>query len=90
MKYKKIILAGGRGYLGTMFASYYSSIAEEVVILSRKPKAQEGNINTVLWGGINEGEWAQAMEGADMLINLCGKNVNCRYTRKNRQEICKV
>lgn len=87
MKYKKIILAGGNGYLGTVFAAYYSNIAEEVIILSRKPKAQEGNIKTVLWDGINDGEWTQAMEDADLLINLCGKNVNCRYNQKNREEI---
>jgi len=87
MKYKKIILAGGNGYLGTVFAAYYSSIADEVIILSRKPKIQEGNIKTVLWDGVNEGEWTQAMESADLLINLCGKNVNCRYTQKNREEI---
>lgn len=87
MKYKKIILTGGNGYLGGVLAGYYRHIAEEVIILSRKPKAAEGNIKTLLWNGIHQGEWVKEMEGADMLINLCGKNVNCRYTKKNREEI---
>ncbi|MBS1523346.1 MAG: TIGR01777 family oxidoreductase [Bacteroidetes bacterium] len=87
MKYKKIILAGGNGYLGGVLARYYRYIAEEVIILSRKPKAAEDNIKTVLWDGKTKGEWIKELEGADMLINLCGKNVNCRYTAKNREEI---
>ena len=87
MKYQKIILAGGNGYLGNVLAGYYRHIAKEVIILSRKPKATEGNVKNVLWGGTNKGEWGKELEGADMLINLCGKNVNCRYTAKNREEI---
>lgn len=87
MKYKKIILAGGNGYLGGVLAGYYRHIAEEVIILGRKPKATEENIKTVLWDGKTKGEWVKEIEGADMLINLCGKNVNCRYTTKNREEI---
>jgi len=87
MKYQKIILAGGNGYLGSVLAGYYRHIADEVIILSRKPKAVKDNVKTVLWDGITKGDWAKEMEGADMLINLCGKNVNCRYTAKNRKEI---
>jgi len=87
MKYHKIILAGGNGYLGGILAEHYRPLADEVIILSRKPKAADGNIKTLVWDGKNEGEWVSEMEGADLLINLCGKNVNCRYTAKNRQEI---
>jgi len=87
MKYKKIILAGGNGYLGGVLARYYRHLAEEVIILSRKPKASDGNVKTVLWDGVNKGEWIKEIEGAEMLINLCGKNDNCRYTAQNREEI---
>jgi uncharacterized protein (TIGR01777 family) len=87
MKYKKIILAGGNGYLGSVLAAYYAELAEQVIVLSRKYKAPEGNIKTLVWDGINEGEWVKAIEGAELLVNLCGKNVNCRYTVKNREEI---
>jgi len=37
MKYNKIVLAGGNGYLGGVLAKHFSSIADEVIILSRKP-----------------------------------------------------
>lgn len=87
MIYKKIILAGGNGYLGRILAEYYRHLTEEVIILSRKFKAQDGNIKTLIWDGRTEGEWVDALEGADLLVNLCGKNVNCRYTKENQEEI---
>jgi len=87
MKYNKIVLAGGNGYLGGVLAKHFSSIADEVIILSRKPKAIEGNIKTILWDGKTEGDWVNNLNGASLMVNLCGKNVNCRYNDKNRQEI---
>ncbi|GAA3982397.1 TIGR01777 family oxidoreductase [Pedobacter ginsengiterrae] len=87
MKYNKIVLACGNGYLGGVLAKHFSSIADEVIILSRKPKAIEGNIKTILWDGKTEGDWVNNLNGASLMVNLCGKNVNCRYNDKNRQEI---
>ncbi|MFC3561599.1 TIGR01777 family oxidoreductase [Pedobacter jamesrossensis] len=87
MKYNKIVLAGGNGYLGGVLAKHFSSIADEVIIFSRKQKADEGNIKTLLWDGKTEENWINELNNADLLVNLCGKNVNCRYTAKNREEI---
>ena len=87
MKYNKIVLAGGNGYLGNVLAEYYRHLAREVIILSRKPREQKENVTTILWDGTTKGSWVQALEGADLLVNLCGKNVNCRYTDKNKKEI---
>jgi uncharacterized protein (TIGR01777 family) len=87
MKYKKIVLAGGNGYLGRVLTEYYSDKAAEIVILSRHEKLQERNVRTVLWDGKTWGKWAAELVNADLLINLCGKNVNCRYTEKNKAEI---
>jgi len=87
MKYKKIVLAGGNGYLGNVLANYYKDLAEEVIILSRKSETAKDNVKTLVWDGHTVGEWSQSLMGADLLINLCGKNVNCRYTKRNQDEI---
>jgi len=87
MKYGKIVLAGGNGYLGGVLAKHFSALANEVIILSRKPEAENGNIKTLIWDGKTIGPWKEALNGADLLVNLCGKNVNCRYTEKNKSEI---
>jgi uncharacterized protein len=87
-KFNKIVLAGGSGYLGKVLAKHYMGLANEVIILARQQQSIGlPNIQTVLWDGKTEGDWSIELENADLLINLCGKNVNCRYTSKNRQEI---
>ncbi len=85
--YKKIVLAGGNGYLGTVLANFYKNLADEVIILARKQAKAIDNIRTVVWDGKTENGWTVQLAHADLLINLCGKNVNCRYTEKNKAEI---
>src|SRR5689334_18005468 len=85
--YNKIVLAGGSGFLGSALARYYSAKSKEVVILSRRAHSPENNMRFVIWDGKGQGSWMKELERADLLVNLCGKNVNCRYTRKNREEI---
>lgn len=87
MLYKKIVLAGGNGYLGTVLANYYRNKAEQIIVLSRSPKATDRNIKTLVWDGQKEDDWIKEIDNADLLVNLCGKNVNCRYTAANRTAI---
>jgi NAD dependent epimerase/dehydratase family enzyme len=51
MKYKKIILAGGNGQLGKALAEHYKYDTDEIIILSRRPQADKGNIKTLVWDG---------------------------------------
>ena len=86
-KYNKIILAGGSGFLGTVLAKHFAPLAGQVIILSRRQAPASGNIQTVLWDACTTGPWKQSLEEADGVVNLCGKNVNCRYTEANKAEI---
>ena len=85
--FNKIILAGGNGYLGNVLAEYYRSKAKEIIVLSRRVTPGMAGVKQVLWDGETTGNWTNELEGADLLINLCGKNVNCRYTEENKAEI---
>ncbi len=84
---KKIVLAGGSGQMGTAMRDYFQDKAEEIVILSRTTARNFGNVRTVYWDGKTAGAWYTELEDADLLVNLAGKNVNCRYTEKNEKEI---
>ncbi|MEW4429588.1 TIGR01777 family oxidoreductase [Paenibacillus pabuli] len=75
---KKVVLAGGTGFVGQDFAQRFRKLGYEVLIISRQP----GHIAWKDSDGIR-----QALEGAEMLINLAGKSVNCRYTDENRRII---
>ena len=84
---KKLIIAGGSGFLGQVLASYFSSRCEEIIIFSRNPKSSNGKIRYVTWDAQNLGTWTKELEGAEALINLTGKSVDCRYNASNKAEI---
>ncbi|WP_433752082.1 TIGR01777 family oxidoreductase [Paenibacillus amylolyticus] len=75
---KKVVLAGGTGFVGQDFTHRFKKLGYEVLIISRQP----GHIAWEDRAGIIE-----ALEKAEMLINLAGKSVNCRYTDENRKVI---
>lgn len=83
----KIVIAGGSGYLGKVLTHFYQSRASEIVILTRHHAHATGNLRYVQWDASHVGEWTKELEGADMLVNLTGKSVNCRYHEKNKNEI---
>ena len=87
MKSKKIIIAGGSGFLGNILAEHFVGQGYEVLILSRKKQLNKGDIRYVTWDAKSMGTWKEEMESADVLINLTGKSVDCRYTETNKRLI---
>ena len=80
---KKIVIAGGTGFLGKALESYFTDQGHTVVILTRKPQ----HLHHQEWDGQNVGPWVEQLEGSDILINLCGQSVDCRYTPQNKKAI---
>lgn len=78
----KIIIAGGTGFLGKALEDYFKS-GNEVIILTRNPKRE----NEIYWNSKTLGEWTTQLENCDVLINLTGKSVDCRYNEANKKEI---
>ncbi len=83
----RIILAGGSGFLGGSLAEELLRQGREVVVLSRTPRKSSGLVREAKWDGRSVGEWARLLEGAEAVVNLAGRSVNCRYTPANRREI---
>lgn len=81
----KIVLAGGTGQVGTLLARAYHASGDDVVALSRNP--QQAPWRVVVWDAKTLGPWTSELEGADVVIGLAGRSVNCRYTAANRREI---
>ncbi|HEY2866030.1 MAG TPA: TIGR01777 family oxidoreductase [Pyrinomonadaceae bacterium] len=81
----KIVIPGGSGQVGTILARAFHDDGHEVVVISRK--ATHGKWPTLGWDGDTLGEWADEIDGADVVINLAGRSVNCRYNAKNCREI---
>ncbi len=100
MKNKKIILAGGTGFIGQEMIKYFGP-ANHITVLTRQQRNTHNNRNHysslsteeqqkvkyVQWDGKTVTDWGKELEGADIIINLAGRTVNCRYTEKNKAEI---
>ena len=85
MKTRRLILAGGSGFLGQALSHYFSESGWEVVVLTRTSGSSADDTREAIWDGETLGDWARELEGASALINLSGRSVNCRYHARNRR-----
>jgi len=83
----RIVIAGGSGFIGSALAAHYAGHGHDVVVLTRTAHARENGVREVAWNGRSFGPWAKELDGAAAVVNLTGKNINCRHTNKNRREI---
>ncbi|MEI7502493.1 MAG: TIGR01777 family oxidoreductase, partial [Paludibacter sp.] len=74
---KKVVIAGGTGFIGTYLATRFREIGFKVVIVSRNPEH-------VSW---MPNDLQLAVDGAELVINLAGKTINCRHNATNRKAI---
>lgn len=81
MSQPKLVLVGGNGFLGRHLAVHFQKLGYQVVSISRTGPGD------VRWDARTLGPWAQELEGADLLVNLAGRSVDCRYNDANRREI---
>lgn len=81
----KIVIPGGSGQVGTVLARAFQKDGHDVVVLSRRPDSRPWRTSS--WDGATLGPWQREIDGADVLINLAGRSVNCRYNEAHRREI---
>ncbi|MDQ2766762.1 MAG: TIGR01777 family oxidoreductase [Gemmatimonadota bacterium] len=83
----RIIIAGGSGFIGSALAAHFAEQGHDVVVLTRTARARKDGVREVAWNGRSFGPWAKELDGAAAVVNLTGKNINCRHTNANRREI---
>ncbi len=81
----KLVIPGGSGQVGTVLAQHFHEEGHQVVVLSRRPAQAPWRVEP--WDGETQGPWTEELDGADVVINLAGRSVNCRYHFKNRRQI---
>jgi uncharacterized protein (TIGR01777 family) len=82
----KIVIPGGTGQVGTLLARAFVADGHEVVVLSRSPP-QKAPWRVVAWDAEAVSDWVAEIDGAQAVINLAGRSVNCRYNAENRRLI---
>ena len=81
----RIVIPGGSGQVGTILARSFHREGHDVVVLSRQPQLRPWRV--VQWDGATVGAWQREIDGADVVVNMAGRSVNCRYNAANRREI---
>jgi uncharacterized protein (TIGR01777 family) len=81
----RIVIPGGSGQVGGILARAFQRQGHTVVVLSRRHEMRPWRV--VSWDGATLGPWTEAIDDSDVVINLAGRSVNCRYTPANRKEI---
>lgn len=87
IKGKRILIAGGSGFLGLSMASQFGRDGADVTILSRSIPKVTGAWKQIVWDGRTLGDWVAALDGIDAVINLAGRTVNCTKTPDHQDEI---
>jgi uncharacterized protein (TIGR01777 family) len=82
-----IVIFGANGFLGRYLTRHFMRTGREVVAVVRHREGWSGDGMLLEWDGSTGGPWELALEGAEAVINLSGRSVNCRYTAENRREI---
>jgi uncharacterized protein (TIGR01777 family) len=87
VKKKRIVIAGGSGFIGSALAKELLARNFEVVVLTRSPRARTDGVIETEWNGEHLGEWIKFLDGAETVVNLAGKNINCPHTPENLREL---
>ena len=89
MNKKRVVLAGGSGFIGRALARELIQRDYEVIILTRslRERDEDDGFKEAEWDGEHVGEWIQYLDGAEAVVNLTGRNINCRHTPENLREI---
>src|ERR1700682_2371 len=81
----RIVIPGGSGQVGHILARHFHAQGHAVTVFSRSPRPAPWRV--VYWDGITPGGWIVDLGQSDVVINLAGRSVNCRYTAVNRRSI---
>jgi uncharacterized protein len=81
----RLVIPGGSGQVGSVLARHFHQRGHEVVVIART--LQPAPWRVVAWDGRTPGRWTSELENSDVVINLAGRSVNCRYTPANRHAI---
>lgn len=72
----KVVIPGGTGQVGAILNRALTAAGHDVVVLTRRPVRER----EIRWDGQALGPWVEEIDGSDIVINLAGRSVNCRYT----------
>ncbi len=87
MKPKRIAIMGASGFLGKVLVRHFNAASWEPLAFTRKPSSETGETRQFAWDPRKTDTLSKALDGIDVVVNLCGESVDCRYHRRNKKRI---
>jgi uncharacterized protein (TIGR01777 family) len=85
---KTMVIAGANGFIGKYISRHFQQLGWKVLGLVRRKDGLADGVEMVKWDGVTlESSWAVRLDGADVLINLTGRTINCRHDAENKRQI---
>lgn len=84
---RRVVVAGGSGFLGQSWVAALGPTTDDIVVLTRGPARVAGGVRYVHWDARTPGPWAAELDGADAVVNFVGRTVDCRKTPENKRVI---
>jgi len=84
---RRVVIAGGTGFLGQSLSRHLTHQGVQVTVVSRRQPANNIAGRWIQWDGRSSGTWEASLDGADAVVNLAGRTVDCRKTPDRCDEI---
>ncbi|QLG45996.1 TIGR01777 family oxidoreductase [Costertonia aggregata] len=84
---QKLVIAGGSGFLGNAIITYFEDKFDTIIVLTRGKSCTKANVRYVTWDAKSLSDWQHEIDGCEVLINMAGRSVDCRYTEQNKKMI---
>ncbi|MGA9115166.1 MAG: TIGR01777 family oxidoreductase [Bacteroidota bacterium] len=86
---RRVVVAGGTGFVGRALVERLAQAGYTPVVLVRKGgTSPRGASETAEWDGMSAGPWHTRLEGACAVVNLAGESIaSGRWTRARKQRI---
>ncbi len=80
---KRVLIFGGTGHMGAAIKRHLDPTEYKITVVTRNPKSADD----IHWDARTLGPWADALDGAEVVMNLAGRRVHCRYNEANKKEM---
>ncbi len=84
---RRVVIAGGSGFLGVSLATHLAASGTRITLLSRNAPPISGDWRHTPWDARTIGDWKRDLDGADGLVNLVGRSVDCIKSSDHLDEI---
>lgn len=86
-RFKRIVIPGGSGFMGQTLCRHLKPICDDIVVLTRGRAETRDGVRFLHWDAKSAGDWASELDGADGVVNVVGRTVDCRKTQVNKAVI---